>query len=253
MLEQDWQWADWQGLSYLTCNLFKDWQHGFFTKQFEGILPSDLVKIFDSEAEAYRLTQIHSDLILTPSQINTNFNHEGDAIITESPNQSVWVASADCTPVLIADILTGRVAAIHAGWRGTSQNIVVKTIDQFLELGSDVNNLIFALGPAISGKVYQVDEDLAIAICETIFEKKEILSKLIALKNSPILEDEIKGKVKLDVRRVITLQLEKKGIKNEQITVCPYCTYQESDRFFSYRRTHQKQIQWSGIISHFVK
>ncbi len=41
--------------------------------------------------------------------------------MSEQPLQAVWVASADCTPVLIGDVKTGRVAALHAGWRGDCQ------------------------------------------------------------------------------------------------------------------------------------
>ena len=65
-----------------------------------------------------------------------------------STNQIVWVASADCTPVLIGDILTGRVSAIHAGWRGTAQRIVPKAVEHFLKQGSQLENLRFVMGPS---------------------------------------------------------------------------------------------------------
>ena len=67
--------------------------------------------------------------------------------------------------------------------------------------------------------------------------------------DSPILPDPRQGKVRLDVRRVIALQLEQLGIEKEQIAIAPYCTYQQDDHFFSYRRTQRKQVQWSGIVS----
>jgi copper oxidase (laccase) domain-containing protein len=65
------------------------------------------------------------------------------------------------------------------------------------------------------------------------------------------LDDELPGKVRLDVPRVNQLQLEQLGINPEHIAIAPYCTYQQSDLFFSYRRTGEKKVQWSGIVSSF--
>ncbi|MGB5975670.1 MAG: laccase domain-containing protein [Nodosilinea sp.] len=45
------------------------------------------------------------------------------------------------------------------------------------------------------------------------------------------------------------MQLERLGLDAEQVAIAPYCTVQDSDRFFSYRRTGEKQVQWSGIVS----
>ncbi|BAZ25970.1 hypothetical protein NIES4073_68760 [Kalymmatonema gypsitolerans NIES-4073] len=33
------------------------------------------------------------------------------------------------------------------------------------------------------------------------------------------------------------------------VGIAPYCTYQTSEYFFSYRREKQKKVQWSGIVS----
>ena len=49
--------------------------------------------------------------------------------------------------------------------------------------------------------------------------------------------------------RVNALQLEQLGISEEQVTIAPHCTYQDSVNFFSYRREKLKKAQWSGIVS----
>jgi copper oxidase (laccase) domain-containing protein len=67
--------------------------------------------------------------------------------------------------------------------------------------------------------------------------------------DSPLLEDSEPGKVRLDVRRVNALQLEQVGLSADQVAIAPYCTYQEADYFFSYRRSQEKKAQWSGIVS----
>ncbi len=69
------------------------------------------------------------------------------------------------------------------------------------------------------------------------------------LPQPPILVDEKEGHLRLDVRRINALQLEQLGLQPEQIAVAPYCTYQDPERFFSYRRDNRKQVQWSGIVS----
>ena len=61
----------------------------------------------------------------------------------------------------MADVKTGKVAAIHAGWRGTSQKIVPEAIALFQADGSNLEDLRIAMGAAITGKVYQVTETVA--------------------------------------------------------------------------------------------
>ena len=265
-----WQWQEWEGLPYLTCELLKDWQHGFFTQQFYPRTPEELIQVLEPQAAVYRVKQVHGNTVLTPQEIAAISSEEvtfpdADGIITDSSDCGVWVASADCNPVLIGDCVTGRVAAIHAGWRGTAQRIVPNAIARLQAAGSNLSDLRIAIGPAISGEVYQVGENVAAEVGKSILvekidrdvwserlyeeDKEEILQKLFAMKNSPLLEDEHTGRVRLDVRRVNQIQLQQLGIDNEQIAIAPYCTYQDSDYFFSYRRSKQKKVQWSGIVS----
>ncbi len=250
-LDSGWQWQIWQGLPYVTCTLLENWRHGFFTQQFYPHPPEELVQVLQPEAEVYRLKQVHGNRVLQPGEIAQLLAQnpqqtlpEGDGVLTTSTNQSVWVASADCTPVLIADSAVGEVAAIHAGWRGTAKRIVPEAIARFLAQGSELENLLVAMGPAITGEVYQVSEQVAAEVVASVvdFADKE-------LPNSPILEDSEPGKVRLDVRRVNELQIQQLGIKPEQISIAPLCTYQQPEYLFSYRRSQEKKVQWSGIVS----
>ena len=257
-----WQWQNWNGLPYLTCTLLQNWQHGFFTQQFYPRSPESLTEVFRPEAKTYRVKQVHGNRVLTPREMTQEMaseNIEGtfppaDGLITDSFNQAIWVASADCTPVLIGDIKTRTVAAIHAGWRGTAKRIVPEAIARFQALGSCLEDLRIAMGPAITGEVYQVSEEVAIEVGSSLFKKQEIgsfqeiLEALQTMFDAPILSDPEPGRVRLDVRRVNSLQLEQLGISAEQIAIAPYCTYQQPDYFFSYRRTQEKKVQWSGIF-----
>ncbi|MGD2181470.1 peptidoglycan editing factor PgeF [Lusitaniella coriacea] len=253
----EWQWQRWEGLPYLTCSLLRDWQHGFFTQHFWSRTPEELVDVFSPSTAVYRLKQVHGNRVLMPSEIPQTEGElaSGDGMMTEEPDQSVWVASADCTPVLIADRATGRVAAIHAGWRGTAQQIVPTAIARFLQFGTQKSDLCIALGPAIAGEVYQVSTEVAIEVGQTILPSEPsrspdgTLAALEQLPHPPILSDPHPNRVRLDVRRVNALQIEQLGISAEQVALAPHCTYQQPDNFFSYRRTQEKKVQWSGIIS----
>ena len=262
-----WHWHTWEGLPYLTCNLLETWPHGFFTQQFWPRSPSELTKVLRHDAEVYQVKQVHGNIVLTPSEIERSADSadevEGrvctslppaDGLITEKAQQAVWVASADCTPVLIAS-QTGQVAALHAGWRGTAAKIVPSAIARFQAQGSKFQDLRIAMGPAIAGSVYQVSTQVAAEIGASITSPdstkpaESILDILHQLPDSPVLADPLPGRVRLDIRRVIALQLEQLGISPEQVAIAPHCTYQEPESFFSYRRDKLKKVQWSGIVS----
>ena len=251
-----WHWRTWEGLPYLMCSLLEPWPHGFFTQQFWPRSPLELVAVLQPDAEVYQVKQVHGNIVLAPSEIKCSEDGEdaADGLITEQALQAVWVASADCTPVLVADVQTGQVAAIHAGWRGTAAKIVPQAIARLQAQGSLRQDLRIAMGPAIAGKVYQVSTAVAAQVGASISGElaevaELILNRLHAMPNSPILVDSQPGRMRLDIRRVIALQLEQQGISPEQVAIAPNCTYQEPERFFSYRRDKLKKVQWSGIVS----
>ena len=262
-ISHDWQWHTVKEKNYLTCNLLSNWQHGFFTKEFYPQTPEELTSILRSQTTAYRVKQVHGNVVLTPKQITTAIQERevssfpnADAVISDAAKQSVWVASADCTPILIGDRVSGRVCAIHAGWRGTSQKIVVEAISRFVEFGSKKENMRIAIGPAIAGSMYQVDKSVAIEVGKTIITDAtsktdaEILEELKQIPDSLLCRDELPAKVRLNVPKVNHIQLEQLGIDPAHIAIARnYCTYQQSNYFFSYRRTGEKKVQWSGIVS----
>lgn len=294
-----WDWRGCEGFLYLSCSLLEAFPHGFFTRHFHPLVPHDLTSALHPEAEAYRVKQVHGNVVVTPSEIGLGVAEEdkqdkgdkgdkeaggaatkyplpitseqskirnslsplilhssplveADGLLTEQPLQAVWVASADCTPVLIADRHTGQVAAVHAGWRGTAMKIVPQAIARLQAQGSQIQDLCVALGPAISGSVYQVSQQVAAEVGASVTStetKTKILDLLAEIPNSPLLADSHPERVRLDIRRVIALQLEQLGISPERLAIAPHCTYQEPECFFSYRRDKQKKVQWSGIIS----
>jgi YfiH family protein len=252
-----WHWQTWNGLPYLTCSLLKDWQHGFFTRSFSPRTPSDLVAVLQPAVPVYRVKQVHGNVVLKTGTVEPLDNlgsqeiplMEADGLFAENSSEAVWVATADCVPVLIADAQTGKVAAVHAGWRGTAAKIVPEAIAHFQAQGSQLEDLRIGLGPAISGQVYQVSLDVATQLAQSLVCDIGGLEPVYQLPNSPLMTDPEPDKVRLDVRRFNSLQLEQLGITPEQVAIAPYCTYQDPEAFFSYRREQLKRVQWSGIVS----
>lgn len=260
MYPSPWQWISEGDRAFLTCDLLRPWSHGFFTRQFWPQTPADLTPVLHPQAVAQRVKQVHGNRVLTPTAMAEMPAEpaypEADALISDGPNQALWVCSADCNPVLIGDCATGHTAAIHAGWRGTALKIVPHTVAQMQAQGSRLQDLRVAIGPAIDGSVYQVATTVAAEVGRTIAPADAdtnadaaLVETLQRLDNSPLLPDDEPGKARLDVRQVNVWQLTQLGLSPDQVSVAPHCTFQEPDRFFSYRRTGQKQVQWSGIVS----
>jgi hypothetical protein len=268
-----WFWQTEQDNPYLTCHLLARWPHGFFTRQSWPQVPQQLARTLHPEPNVFRVKQVHGNQVLSTTEVQHHSQQDvsgevnfpdADGLFSQQPQQAVWVCSADCTPILIADEHTGQVAAVHAGWRGTAARISPVAIARLQAQGSRLADLRVAMGPAIAGEVYQVTTEVAVAVGKSLLDPEAlavlnqddpvqvdqaILEQLMDLPDPPILADEQAGRVRLDVRQVNALQLVQLGLEPKQIAIAPHCTYQDPERFFSYRRDALKQVQWSGIIS----
>jgi YfiH family protein len=257
-----WQWTTWQGQTYLTCTLLQPWPHGFFTRHFWPQTPEHLVNALNPDALVYRVKQVHGNTVLAPADIAAGSQEnpaevsrpEADALVSDGAKQALWVCSADCSPVLIGDRTSGRTAAIHAGWRGTAQGIVPVAIKKMVAQGSQLEDLVVAIGPAIAGEVYQVSVEVGVAVGRTVTSHPSkadhrLIDKLLEMPQSPLMPDPEPDRVRLDVRRTNLLQLKQLGLTRDQVAIAPHCTFQQPKDFFSYRRTGEKQVQWSGIVS----
>ena len=257
-----WQWHE--SSAYLTCSLLADFAHGFWSRQAYPQTPFELTSHLFPSATPYRTKQIHSAIVvdcenLAPvAERQTPRFVEADGIIGAAGDRALWTCSADCTPVAIGDVRTGAASAIHSGWRGTAARIVPEAIAQLEARGSKREDLRFALGPAIGGAVYQVSQEVAAQVVSTLVglgaNEVEAIVERVGFADrdrpeSPLLSDPDPSKARLDVRRTIVGQLRQLGITAGAIAIAPHCTFQEPDRFFSYRRTGEKFVQWSGIVT----
>jgi YfiH family protein len=143
-----------------------------------------------------------------------------DALITNTPNTMLTILTADCVPILLFDPKQKVVAAIHAGWRGTKQQIVKKTIKKMQEkFQSKPSEIIAGVAPSIGRCCYEVDWSVA-----QHFEK---------IKDA---YDKQGNKYMLDLPLINQIQLLESGVKKEHIEMSNICTACEVKEYFSYRK-----------------
>ncbi len=220
-----WYWQD----GILKCRLLDRWEHGFLTK--DQTIPGGGLYSKQVHGRHCVYGEACSDQII-----------EADGLwLDPNSHRSIWVCSADCVPVLVGDRQKGLVSAIHSGWRGTALEIIKAMVTILVDQGANLNDLLVALGPAISGEMYQVGQDVADRVLSTLKTPVGILA------------DELPGHCRLDLRLVQQQQLLELGIPIENISIAPYCTYRSPLLFHSYRRSRQQKdenlgkVQWSGI------
>ena len=160
---------------------------------------------------------------------------ECDALITNEPGTALVIFSADCTPILLHDPVTGAVGAAHAGWRGTAKNIGGKTVLAMCQAyGCKPENIRAAIGPNIGVCCFETDADVPEAMLATYGDpaKPYILPK--------------GRKFYVNLKALNALSLKLAGVT--QIEVSADCTVCQKDRFWSARVTGNVRGSQGAII-----
>ncbi len=160
---------------------------------------------------------------------------ECDALITNAPGTGLVVFTADCTPILLHDPMTGAVGAAHAGWRGTAAGIARKTVEAMVSAyGCKPENICAAIGPNIAQCCFQTDLDVPQAIRQTYGEAAEQFIRSDG------------EKYYVNLKEINALALKNAGVKN--IEISGLCTACEPDRFWSHRRVGKNRGSQGAII-----
>jgi purine-nucleoside/S-methyl-5'-thioadenosine phosphorylase / adenosine deaminase len=159
------------------------------------------------------LHQVHGARVVDADRVASV--EKADAAVARAPGTVCVVKIADCMPVLLADEAASVVGAAHAGWRGLAAGVLEATIDA---MRAPAGELYAWLGPAIGPRVYEVGEEVRLAIGEP----------------ASAFQPARPGHWLLDLYAVARARLEAKGVR--RIYGGGYCTYSERQRFFSYRR-----------------
>jgi YfiH family protein len=195
------------------------------------------------------LRQLHSDIVQVLRKPPAK-PLQGDAAICDCPGLILAVQTADCVPILLADVQRRVVAAVHAGWRGTLARIVAKTVGLMrLEFGTEPEDLLATVGPSIGPCCYEVGPEVAQAFAgqfpsatewfEGPFERLasgEEPNPLPWLTMMPPGHQPPPERVRLDLRAANRWQLIDAGVNPRKIAVTSLCTGCRTDLFFSYRK-----------------
>lgn len=208
--------------------------------QFMNIIESNRNKICETLDIKYQnlitTDQQHTDNIFILN--NTTYTQDlkelncTDSVITNLLEVPILLFFADCTPILVYDKKESILGLIHAGWKGTSKQIALKTISAMeKEFNSIPSHIVAAIGSTIGDCCYEVSEE--------VFEK--LYNSICNIKNLNELSFSKKtenGKYKVNLQVINRLQLEFAGVCN--IDVLDKCTSCANDLFFSHRKSNGK-------------
>jgi YfiH family protein len=213
-----------------------------FTRVTEEVREKSLQKLSEvTGIEKHRFIiplQTHSTNIKIVQSLNENFFPETDALVTNQPGICLNVQTADCVPVFLYDPKLRAIAIIHAGWRGTVGQIVLKTVGTLVEeYNSSPENIVAVIGPSISPVVYEVGEEVISEVEKNIPSANEVYSSI-----SP-------QKALLNLWAANRNLLLEAGLKPANIEISGYCTFTDKEKFYSARRDGRHTgRQISGIM-----
>ena len=150
--------------------------------------------------------QVHGTRVV----VDADSIEEADGQVTTAPGVAAMVLVADCLPVALAG--PGRVAMVHAGWRGLAAGV--------LEAGVEATGAVAAaIGPGIGPCCYEVGDDV-----RAVFGTSERT---------------------LDLKAIARARLEAAGVRD--IDDCGLCTSCDAERFFSHRRDRGVTGRQAGL------
>jgi len=151
-----------------------------------------------------------------------------DALMTNVPGVCIGVSTADCIPVLLYDSRHQAVCAIHAGWRGTVQRIVVKAVEAMTAAyGTQPQDLVAQIGPGIHLDSFEVGDEVYEVFAQAGFDMSAISKQFHSPHTS---------KWHIDLTECNRRQLTASGVAPQHISISSVCTFQQADDYFSARR-----------------
>lgn len=185
--------------------------------------------------------QTHTDIVRRVDASNAGeglffpVEPECDALVTDTPGLTLAVFTADCTPILLHDTVTGAVGAVHAGWRGTVAGIAAKTVEAMMKYyGTKPEDVVAAIGPNIGLCCFETGDDVPDALRACLGAEAEEYIRPCG------------AKFLVDLKGANQRILERAGVKRvEQSRECTAC---RTDRYWSHRKVGLKRGSMAAII-----
>ena len=214
-----------------------------------GDMPGNVVKNYEILGQALGFEvenlvftrQTHTDIVRVVDAgnrgegLSREVEPECDALVTDTPGVTLAAFTADCTPILLHDPVTGAVGAVHAGWRGTVADIAGKAVRAMVEqFGARPEDIRAAIGPNIGVCCFETHADVPDAVRAVLGAEAE--SFIV-----PAGE-----KFRVDLKGVNAALLHRAGVRHIEIS-CD-CTACQPERFWSHRRVGNDRGSLAAII-----
>lgn len=245
-------------IEIITSDALAPLSHGFFTRKggassgiFQGLNCgpgstdlSDAVAI--NRARVAAVMEVDPDHLQTVHQVHSpdvatltaplDIRPRADAMVTATPGIALGILTADCQPVLFADITAGVIGAAHAGWRGVKDGVIEATLDAMAALGATRANTTAVIGPCISQAAYEVGPEFV----QSFIDDDPNHARFFAGGKG--------DRALFDLPAFGLARLRAAGVGHAEWT--RHCTYSDPGRFFSYRRTtHMGEADYGRLIS----
>lgn len=242
----------WQDLPWLL--------HGFTTRQagdFAGLKPdSELLRRLGADGMPLTtVRQVHSDRVCQlggqegawePSE-----RPEADALVSGLAGRVVGVRTADCLPLLLVDRSRRAVAAVHAGWRGTKQQIAARAVESMgAHFGSTPRDIEAAIGPGIQSCCFEVGPEVAEQFdASLVLAQGSGIASSSGAASSGDPRKSPAGNPHVDLAEANRRQLLEQGIPEQAIWSSAACTCCREADFFSYRRSAEaaRMLAFIGV------
>lgn len=242
-------------LKPVTSPLLDGVHHGFFTREggastgiFAGlncgngssdqaeVVAMNRARVADAmgvEALA-GVHQIHSADVFMVDDVAAR--PKADALVTATKGVALTILTADCQPVLFADVEAGVIGAAHAGWKGALDGVLEATLEAMDGLGAERGRVRAVIGPSISQRAYEVGQEFL----EQFMDEDPVHGRFFI--------NGADGKYQFDLTGFGLSRLRAAGVEQAEWT--GHCTYSDPARFYSYRRaTHLGEADYGRLIA----
>jgi hypothetical protein len=168
-------------------------------------------------AEPLWLNQVHGVCVVDAATAHAGA--EADAAFARGKGTVCAVLTADCLPLLLCNDVGTVVAVAHAGWRGLAAGVIEAVVRATNEPPA---RLLAWLGPAIGPQSFEVGAEVRAAF---VAHAPAAAAAFAAKEN---------GKWLADLYRLAEQRLNALGVA--RVFGGGFCTFNEADRFYSFRR-----------------
>jgi YfiH family protein len=224
----------------VSSGLFASLNVGLGSSDDRGPVQENRCRAVDAVAPGAALVTLHQVHTATVVPVTAAFPDDArpnaDALVTATPGLALGILTADCAPILLADVEAGVIGAAHSGWKGALADIGPATVAAMEQLGACRDRIVAAIGPTIARASYEVDLAFRDRFCAADPEHDAFFAA-----GKP-------GHCQFDLEGFIASRLAAAGVRT--VVAMGVDTYPDEARWFSFRRTtHRSEPDYGRQLS----